>query len=329
MFVGKKPATRPPPGKKTSFQCVLGDVLCVMQDLLNTNASKHNVISSSHTTLKTILSSLVECWGALVKIANELDHRMEIVGDGEPITIATLLRQVLGLSKAAITKIFVKAWAVISGIVVNFTFGRKLTHQLKAYLSLMGRLELTTFHAISEANKVGINSKSIKLIGQDLHQMMLEDQSSRPTSALSSCAMCGHCLVDEPFSNRENARLNKVTRDGWAKDHAKFEEYSKSGRDPLLGKNGKVVTKHRNPILLPELLVCHSWHNKHEPFVGGGEVLLWLRGPQDEDPVQAGDVSGVRCACVFATLFAPKSKSPFPPFYTFIRLLTTPFQSLR
>jgi hypothetical protein len=195
VLVGK-PAARPPPEKMTPFQCVSGDVLRVMQDRLNSNASKHNVVSSSHATLKTILSSLVKSRGALVTIENELDKRMVIEGDGEPITIATLLRQALpdavskrGSSKAAITEIFVKTWAVISGIVANFTFGRKLTHQLEAYLSLMGRLELTAFHAISEANKVDINSKSIKLFGQDLHRMMLEDQGSRPICALSSCAM--------------------------------------------------------------------------------------------------------------------------------------------
>jgi hypothetical protein len=91
---------------------------------------------------------------------------------------------------AAITKIFVKTWAVISGIVANFTFGHKLTHQLEAYPSLMGRLESTAFHAISEANKVNANSKSIKLSSHDLHRMMLEDQGLRPIWAPSSCTMC-------------------------------------------------------------------------------------------------------------------------------------------
>ena len=73
VLVGKKPAARPPPEKMASFQCVSGDVLRVMQDRLNSNASKHNVVSSSHATLKTILSSLVESRGDLVKIANELE----------------------------------------------------------------------------------------------------------------------------------------------------------------------------------------------------------------------------------------------------------------
>ena len=306
VLVGKKPAARPPPEKMAPFQCVSGDVLRVMQDRLNSNASKHNVVSSSHATLKTILSSLVESRGDLVKIANELDKRMVVEGDGEPITIATLLLQALpdavskrGSSKAAITEIFVKTWAVISGIVANFTFGRKLTHQLAAYLSLMGRLELTAFHAISEANKVDANCKSIKLSGQDLHRMMLEDQGSRPICALSSCAMCGHCLVDEPFSNRESARLNKITRDGWARDHAKFEEYSKSGRDPLLDKNGKVVTKHRNPTLLPELLVCHCWQNKHEAFVGGKKCFYGCVDPKTKTQFKSGTCPVCVCLCHF------------------------------
>jgi hypothetical protein len=42
VLVCKKPAARPSPGKKAPFPCVLGDVLRIMQDRLNANASRTN-----------------------------------------------------------------------------------------------------------------------------------------------------------------------------------------------------------------------------------------------------------------------------------------------
>jgi hypothetical protein len=91
MLVSEKPAARPPPGKKAPFKCVPGEVLRVMQDRLASNASKNNVASSSLGTLKAMFADLVQCRGPLLKIAKELDHRMEIVGEGKPVLIADLL----------------------------------------------------------------------------------------------------------------------------------------------------------------------------------------------------------------------------------------------
>ena len=303
VLVGKNPAARP---QKASFKCVSGEVQRVMQDRLVSNASKNNIDSSSHGTLKIMFADLVKCRDPLIKMAKELDKRMEIVGDGDPALIAALLRQALphevtkrGSSKARIAETFVKSWAVISGIVANSNLGRELTHQLQAYLSLMGRLETTAGHAISEANEVDRNSKSIKLTGQDLHRPMLGDRATKPLPALASCAKCGHCLVDEPFSNRENARLNKTMRDDWAKDHAQHEEFLKTGRNPLLDKNGKAVGKHKNPTLLPELLVCHCWQNTVEAFVGGKECFFRCYDAKTKTQFKPGKCPVCICRCHF------------------------------
>ena len=132
----------------------------------------------------------------------EVDLRMEIVGDRKPVLIADLLRHALPFevtkrvtSKSGIAERFTKSWAILSGIIANTTLGRKLTHQLEAYLSLMGRLESTAEHAISEADEVDRNSKSVKLTGRELHRPMLGDRATKPIQAMSSCAKCGHCLV--------------------------------------------------------------------------------------------------------------------------------------
>ena len=306
VLVGKKPAARPPPRKKAPFPCVSGEVLRIMQDRLVSNASKNNVDSSSHSTLKAIFTNLVGCRAALVKAAKEVDLRMEIVGDGEPVAIAELLRKALPFeaskrttSKAAIAETFIKSWAILSGIVANTTLGRELTHQLEAYLSLMGRLESTAGLVISEADEANRSAKSIKLSGRDLQRSMLEDGATKPSYAMSSCAKCGHCLVDEPFSNKENARLNKAKREEWAKDHAQHEEYVRTGRNPLLDKNNKVLTKHKNPTLLPELLVCHCWQNRNEAFAGGKVCFFGCYDPKTRTQHKPGTCPVCVCQCHF------------------------------
>ena len=63
VVVGKKPAAHPE--GKTPFPCVLGEVLQIMHDRLNSNASKNNVDSLLLDTLKTILSNLVKDAGII------------------------------------------------------------------------------------------------------------------------------------------------------------------------------------------------------------------------------------------------------------------------
>jgi hypothetical protein len=306
MLVSEKPAARPPPGKKAPFKCVPGEVLRVMQDRLASNASKNNVASSSLGTLKAMFADLVQCRGPLLKIAKELDHRMEIVGEGKPVLIADLLLKAIPFevtkrtsSKSEIAATFVKSWSVLSGIVANSSLSRDLTHQLEAYLSLMGRLESTAEHAITEADEVEKNGKSFRLTGSELHRTMLKDRATKPIPAMSSCAKCGHCLVDEPFSNKETARLNKTMRDNWAKDHAQHEEYIKTGRNPLLDKNGKAVAKHKNPTLLSELLVCHCWQNTIEAFAGGKECFFGCYDTKTKTQFRPGKCPVCVCRCHF------------------------------
>jgi hypothetical protein len=220
--------------------------------------------------------------------------------------IAELFRQALPFevtkrtaSKAAIAKTFVKSWAILSGIVANTTLGRELTHQLKAYLSLMGRLETTAGLVISEADEVDQNSKSIKLSGCDLQRSMLGDGATKPSTAMSSCAKCGHCLADKPIANKENGRLNKAKREEWAKDLAQHKEYVKTGRNPLLDKNDKVITKHKNPTLLPELLVSHCWQNRNEAFAGGEECFFGCYNPKTKTQYKPGKCPVCVCQCHF------------------------------
>jgi hypothetical protein len=163
----------------------------------------------------------------------------------------------------------------------------------------MGRLESTAKWAITEADEVDKNSKSIKLFDQDLHWMMQADRATKPIQAISSCVMCGHCLIDKLFSNRENARLSKIKRDDWAKDHVQHEEYVKTGRNPLLDKNGKAITKHKNPTLLPMLLFCHCWHNTNEAFAGGKKCFLDCYDPKTKNKYKLGKFHVIFCHCHF------------------------------
>ena len=72
VLVGKQPAARPPPWKKAPFPCVLGEVLCIMQDRLISNASRNNVDWSSHGTIMVMYSDLVKCRAPLSKLPRKL-----------------------------------------------------------------------------------------------------------------------------------------------------------------------------------------------------------------------------------------------------------------
>ena len=81
VVADKPPAS--PVGKKTAFPCIPGEVLQIMQDHLNANASKNNIDLSSYKTLRSMFCKLIECRGIFVKLAKELDVMMKIAGDGE------------------------------------------------------------------------------------------------------------------------------------------------------------------------------------------------------------------------------------------------------
>ncbi len=117
VVINKKPPANP--AGKTPFPCILGDVLPIMQDRLNANASKANIDSSSIDTLRLILSKVIECRRTLFKIAIELDNTMEITGDGERVEIAELLHKSTPYSvpkkkspKGRICEMLVVAWSV-------------------------------------------------------------------------------------------------------------------------------------------------------------------------------------------------------------------------
>ena len=111
--------------------------------------------------------------------------------------------------------------------------------------------------------------------------------------------MCRHWLVNKPSSNKENACLNKITQDKWNKDHAMFKKYIKLGHNPLLDKNDKVLTKHKNLTLLFKLLVCHCWHNKHEAFAGGKKCFLNCFDPKVKTWHKLGKCLVCVCLCHF------------------------------
>jgi hypothetical protein len=111
------------------------------------------------------------------------------------------------------------------------------------YLSLMARAESMARHIISEADRADQNGKTIKLPSLEMNRMFLADRGTRSTHRFSSCAMCGHGLVDEPNCNKESARQNKLIDVKWAADCNKIDEYIKTGCNPLLDKNGAMLKR--------------------------------------------------------------------------------------
>jgi hypothetical protein len=68
------PPLRPAENKgKTPFICLTGDILRIMQDKLNANATSGNVNSTSAETMKRIFEAVVGKRGYLLKLARGLD----------------------------------------------------------------------------------------------------------------------------------------------------------------------------------------------------------------------------------------------------------------
>jgi hypothetical protein len=87
---------------KTPFICLTGDILCVMQDKLNANATSGNVNSMSAETLKRIFEAVVGKREYLLKLTEGLDASMEIP-EGGGMTIRYLLSKAIPITFAAKT----------------------------------------------------------------------------------------------------------------------------------------------------------------------------------------------------------------------------------
>ena len=83
-------------------------------------------------------------------------------------------------------------------------------HDLQHYLSLLTRIKAVAGREISEADEQDKNAKSVRLPGQAIERMYLTDRGSKPPLRFSTCARCGHSLLDEPPFNKDNSRANKV-----------------------------------------------------------------------------------------------------------------------
>jgi hypothetical protein len=97
------PPLRPAGNKgKTPFICLMGDILRVMQDKLNANATSGGVNSTSAETMKRIFEAVVGKRGYLLELAGGLDTSMEIPKGGET-TIRDLLSKAIPIRFAAKT----------------------------------------------------------------------------------------------------------------------------------------------------------------------------------------------------------------------------------
>jgi hypothetical protein len=175
------PPLRPAGNKgKTPFIRLTGDILRIMQDKLNTNATSGNVNSTSAETMKRIFEAVVGKRGYLLELAGGLDASMEIP-EGGGTTVRDLLSKAIPIRFVAKTtmskvcKFMVNVWAVLQVVIANVSIGREARHNLQQYLDLLTRIKAMARQEISEADKQNKTSKSIKLPGQAMERMYLAD----------------------------------------------------------------------------------------------------------------------------------------------------------
>jgi len=131
---------------KTPFICLTGDILRVMQDKLNANATNGNVNSTSAETLKRIVETVVGKRDYLLELTGGLDASMEIP-EGGGMTIRGLLSKAIPITfttkttKSKVCKFMVNVWAALQVVITNVSIGRDIRHDLQQYLDLLTRIE--------------------------------------------------------------------------------------------------------------------------------------------------------------------------------------------
>ncbi len=187
-----RPPLRPAGNKgKTPFICLTGDILRIMQDKLNPNATSGNVNSTLAETMKRIFEAVVGKRGYLLKLAGGIDTSMEIP-EGGGATIRDLLSKAISIrfaaktTKSKVCEFMVNVWAVLQVIIANVSIGREARHDLQQYLNLLTKIKAMARQEIIEANKQDKTSKSFKLPGQAMERMYLADCGSKPPLLLNS-----------------------------------------------------------------------------------------------------------------------------------------------
>jgi len=156
---------------KTPIVCLVGDILPVMQDRLNANATSGNVSSTSAETLKRIFEAVVGKREYLLELTGGLATSMEIP-EGGGMTIRGLLSKAIPdtfatkTTKSKVCEFMVNVWAVLQVVITNVSIGRDVRHDLQQYLDLLTRIEAVARREISEANEQDKTAKSLKLPGQ-------------------------------------------------------------------------------------------------------------------------------------------------------------------
>jgi hypothetical protein len=131
---------------KTPFICLTGDILRVMQDELNVNATSGNVNSTLAETMKRIFEAVVGKRGYLLELGGGLDPSMEIPKGGGT-TIRDLLSKAIPIrfavktTKSKVCEFMVNVWAVLQVVIANVSIGREARHNLQQYLNLLTRIE--------------------------------------------------------------------------------------------------------------------------------------------------------------------------------------------
>jgi hypothetical protein len=110
-------------------------------------------------------------------------------------------------------------------------------HRFQKFAKLMERIKSTAKPQIDKDANAGKNAKPHK-IDKDYLRKYLANQATKPQTSFSSCAMCGHSLVDKPTLNNDVARENKAITEKWLQDHKKVEEYLQTNCNPLLDAKG-------------------------------------------------------------------------------------------
>ena len=141
----------------------------MMTDKVKGNYTNGNPNVSSADELKNMLGSVVEKRVFLLKLAGELDAKMEVANVPTGTTICSSLAAkipnsvVVKMGKAKVATALVNIWEMLAGVLKTNMLRRGDTHDLQRYIGFMVRVEVLTRRELEMDSKAAKDIKTINL----------------------------------------------------------------------------------------------------------------------------------------------------------------------
>ena len=181
---------------------------------------------------------------------------------------------------------------------------RKLTSGLESVMKIMGKVEEACL--IDNSCDVNMNKnkklKSQVLSGEEKKRKFLEGNGIKPPIGFENCAMCGHCYVDQPPTNKANQDENKKAYTQHERLCKQWDDYKYGKRLlPPINEKGKQFTKRpAAPKSLHDIIRCHCIEFSFSHYELHSNCPINCIDNQTNLKYGQGQCPICNCSCMFA-----------------------------